>query len=86
MTATGPAMTDSQRWQSIDWPVFVTSPIVAASFSDRGDCLKISLAGMDPDIAAGEVSVFHGSSVNSLNSIFASGKMHEAPRAGEDVV
>ena len=53
---------------------------------DGGGCLEISLAYIDPDIDAGEVSVFHGTSVESLNGIFASGKMHEAPGAGEDVV
>ena len=55
-------------------------------FSNGVGCLEISFAGIDHDIAAGEVSVFHGSSVKSLNGIFASGKMYEAPGAGEDVV
>ena len=86
MTATGPAMTNLLLWQSIDWPAFVTSPTVEAALLDGGGCLEISFAGIDRDIAAGEVSIFHGTSVESLNGIFASGKMHEAPGAGEDVV
>ena len=86
MTATGPAMTNLQLWQSIDWPAFATSPTVEAALLDGGGCLEISLADIDPDIDADEVSVFHGARVESLNGIFASGKMHEAPGAGEDVV
>ena len=86
MTATGPAMTNLQLWQSVDWPAFASSPTVEAALSDGGGCLEISLADIDPDIDADEVSVFHGTSVESLNGIFASGKMHEAPGAGEDKV
>ena len=59
----------------------MTSPTVAASFSNGVGCLEISFAGIDHDIAAGEVSVFHGSSVEALTGIFASGKMHEKPGA-----
>ena len=86
MTATGPATTNLQPWQSIDWAAFASSPTVEAALLDGGGCLEISLADIDPDIDADEVSVFHGTSVESLNGIFASGKMHEAPGAGKDVV
>ena len=51
-----------------------------------GGCLEISLTGVDPEMDAGEVSVFHGTSVESLNGIFASGKMHEAIGSREDDV
>ena len=86
MTATGPAMMNLQLWQSTDWPAFVTPPAVEAALVDGGGCLEISLADIDPDIDAGEVSVFHDTNVELLNGIFASGKVHEAPGAGEDVV
>jgi len=85
MTATGPATTNLQPWQSIDWAAFASSPTVEAALLDGGGCLEISLADIDPDIDADEVSVFHGTSVESLNGISASGKMHEAPGAGGDV-
>ena len=70
-------MTNLQLWRSIDWTSFATSPTVEAALSDGASSLEISLADIDPDYDAGVSIVFHGTSLDSLNGITASGKMHE---------